>query len=154
MDCGLKEPEGQQGCMHADEAPVQQLRGGQPVRLLPLLERQLRLPEAYLVGHHPRHNRALPKACERSRDRVGSLAGVCNTGRLFGEDLPASSYPDRLAAMLIFHARLWQLASMLEPQNIIGDMQRNGTGAEIHACMQSWERAYHASIRSHHRSTR
>ena len=63
MNSGLKDPEGQQGGVHAAQALAQQPAGRQPVRLVPGLEGFLCLLQADLEGHNSRHQRSIVEGC-------------------------------------------------------------------------------------------
>ncbi len=66
----LEQPEGQQQRAHLRVPAPQHAARREPVRLLPALERALRLREADLEGHHARRHRSVAeRACRSSRLR-------------------------------------------------------------------------------------
>ncbi len=66
----LEQPEGQQQRAHLRVPAPQHAARREPVRLLPALERALRLREADLEGHHARGHRSVAeRACRSSRLR-------------------------------------------------------------------------------------
>lgn len=94
------------------------------MRLLPLLKRQLRLPEPNLKWHHPRHNRAIPKACAH---RANSLVTEFACFRMFTSSVPSGLLCDHIAPH-------WPPTQMNTPCKAAP--RSAGTRCTMHACMQ------------------